>query len=349
MSDRTITSIPGLIDAGLLSVDSPAAIEQLAAKYAVAITPAVAKNIDIADPADPLAKQFVPSLNELVTHPAETPDPISDEPFSPVKGIVHRYPDRALLKVVNICPVYCRFCFRREMVGPSQGVGLSASEIDTALTYIANTPAISEIIFTGGDPFVLSPRRLADLTSKMSSIPSIRKIRWHTRVPMVMPEKVDTNLVEALSAPGRAVRVAIHANHPNEFTDQAMEACQALESAGFELLSQSVLLKGINDCSSTIAALMMKYSEAGARPYYLHHGDLAPGTSHFRTTIADGMSLMRELAEAVPDTMHPKYILDVPGGSGKVELNTHNCHQQPDGSYLIGHHPDKQFRYVDAV
>ncbi len=349
MTNRTITSIAGLTDAGLLTVDNSAEFEQLAKRYAVAITPAIANNIDVANPDDPLAQQFVPSLDELTTHGAETPDPISDEPFSPVKGIVHRYPDRALLKVVNICPVYCRFCFRREMVGPSEGAGLSGLEIDAALTYIAETPAISEVIVTGGDPFVLSPRRLADLTAKISSIPSVRKIRWHTRVPMVMPEKINAQLIAALTAPGRDVRIAVHANHANEFTNKSKDACLTLHAAGFEILSQSVLLKGINDCSNTIAELMMSYSEVGARPYYLHHGDLAPGTSHFRTTIAAGMTLMRELAETLPEALRPKYILDVPGGSGKIELNDQTCQQQSDGSYLIGIRSEQRVRYVDAI
>jgi len=349
MSDRTITTIAGLIDAKLVPSVRANAINEVVAKYAVAVTSEIADRIDASNSHDPLARQFIPSPEELNTRAEETADPISDDPFSPVPGIVHRYRNRALLKVVNICPVYCRFCFRREMVGPNHGSGLSDDQIDQALAYVRAHPEIKELIVTGGDPLILSPRRLRDLTIKIGAIGTIEKIRWHTRVPIVMPDKINDELIAALSSPSHQVRIAIHANHPNEFGAAAQQTCVRLQTAGFELLSQSVLLRDINDDVPTLANLMQKYAEVGARPYYLHHGDLAPGTSHFRTTIAVGLALMQELNKAVSASLMPQYILDVPGGSGKVALTKQTCAQQTDGSYLIQCRDGSVLTYRDVV
>lgn len=349
MTNSTITTVSGLVDAGLVDPVDAERLGNVAANYAIAVTPTIANQIPPNSPNDPLALQFIPRPNELDRRPEETPDPISDEPFSPIKGIVHRYQDRALLKVVNTCPVYCRFCFRREMVGPGQGAGLTDSQIDDALAYVSAQPMIEELIMTGGDPLILSARRLKNLTAKIARISTLKKIRWHTRVPVVMPEKITADLTTALTVPGRQIRIALHANHAREFSTEAVTACKMLRAAGIELLSQSVLLKGINDNAETLVNLMEAYSSIGAQAYYLHHGDLAPGTSHFRTTIADGMALMRELGELLPSSMQPSYILDVPGGSGKVDLNEASCIQQDDGSYQIRCPDGRTAQYRDIV
>jgi lysine 2,3-aminomutase len=307
-----------LVSAGLAPAERLPELEAVAARYAVAITPAMADLIDPADPCDPIARQLVPSAAELDTRPEEDPDPIGDDAHSPVAGIVHRYPDRVLLKVTHTCAVYCRFCFRRETVG--QPKALSAKELDSALAYIAADPAIWEVILTGGDPFVLSPRRLASLMRRLSAIPHVQVIRFHTRVPVADPEAVTPALVAALKAASKTVWVALHANHPRELSPQARAACARLIDAGIPMVSQSVLLAGVNDDAKTLGALMRAFVETRIKPYYLHHGDLAPGTGHFRTSLEAGQALMRRLRGDLSGLAQPTYVLDIPGGHGKVPV-----------------------------
>lgn len=305
--------------------------EDVARRYAVAVSPHLLSLIDPADPADPIARQFLPSIAELNTLPEELTDPIGDAAHSPVKGIVHRYADRVLLKAVAVCPVYCRFCFRREMIGPGQENALSPRDLDAALAYIASHPEIREVILTGGDPFILSPRRIADLTGRLAAIESVRIIRWHTRVPMVDPARVTDDLVAALHGASVTTWVAVHANHAREFAPGARAAIARLVDGGIALASQSVLLKGVNDDVESLAALMQAFLESCIKPYYLHHPDLAPGTSHFRLGIEDGLTLMRGLRARVSGLAMPTYMLDIPGGFGKVPLESDNLEKTPTG------------------
>jgi len=307
-----------LADASLVGRDRLAALEEVAARYAVAITPAVRRLIDPADPNDPIARQFVPDARELDLQPEENGDPIGDAAHSPVEGVVHRYPDRVLLKLVNACAVYCRFCFRREMVGPGRG-GLSRAALTAALDYIRAHPQIWEAILTGGDPLVLSPRRLKDVVTRLAGIGHVKVIRVHTRVPVAAPEHVSAALVRALRS-DKATFVVLHANHPRELTEPARAACARLVDAGVPLLSQSVLLRGVNDDAETLGALMRALVECRIKPYYLHHADLAPGTAHLRTTIAAGQNLMRTLHGRYSGLCQPAYVLDIPGGFGKSPI-----------------------------
>ncbi|KAB0676406.1 lysine-2,3-aminomutase-like protein [Aureimonas leprariae] len=313
-----IRSLPALAEAGLVPRERLAALEGVAARYAVSITPDMAALVESAE--DGIARQFVPRPEELETTPEERADPIGDEPHSPVPGIVHRYPDRVLLKPLHVCPVYCRFCFRREMVGPD-GLGtLDDAALDAAFAYIAANPEIWEVVVTGGDPFLLSPRRLARIAEALAAIDHVRVLRLHTRVPVVDPARVDAALVQALKRFGRAVFVALHANHPREFTPAAREAVARLVDAGIPMVSQSVLLAGVNDDAGTLAALMRCFVENRIKPYYLHQGDLAPGTSHFRVPLGEGRELLRGLRGRVSGLCQPTYVLDIPGGHGKVPV-----------------------------
>ena len=312
-----IKTVETLVEAGL---SDGAGLDVVAAKYAIGITPDIAALIDPNDPDDPMAKQFVPDVAELVTTPEERVDPIGDLSHSPVTGIVHRYPDRVLLKAVHVCPVYCRFCFRREMVGP-QGLGtLTASELDAAIAYIAGHAEIWEVILTGGDPLVLSPRRLRDIMERLAGIAHVKIVRFHTRVPVVEPGRVDDAMVAALRASGKTTYLAVHANHPREFTGEARAALARLVDGGVVLISQSVLLKGVNDDVGTLADLMKAFVENRVKPYYLHHPDLAPGTSHFRVDIEDGQKLVAALRGRISGLAQPIYVLDIPGGHGKAEI-----------------------------
>jgi lysine 2,3-aminomutase len=320
-----------LVDAGFVGPDRLAALQDVAARYAVAVTPIIADLIDPGDPDDPIARQFVPDARELLSEPEESDDPIGDHAFSAVEGIVHRYPDRVLLKLVNACAVYCRFCFRREMVGPGRG-GLSPEALATALDYIRATPLIWEVILTGGDPLVLSARRLKDVMTELAAIPHVKVLRIHTRVPVVAPERISAALVRALRVNNKASFVVLHANHPRELSKKARAACARLIDAGIPMLSQTVLLSGVNDDVETLGALMRALVECRIKPYYLHHADLAPGTAHFRTTIAEGQTLMRNLHGRVSGLCQPAYVLDIPGGYGKSPIGPN--YLSADGSMV---------------
>jgi lysine 2,3-aminomutase len=309
-----------LIAHGLALANDLADLENVAARYAIAVTPDIADLIDRDDPDDPIARQFIPSAAELVMQPGEDADPIGDHSHSPVAGIVHRYPDRVLFKLVHVCAVYCRFCFRREMVGPGKATSLPQAAYRGALDYIRAHPEVWEVILTGGDPLMLSPRRLAEIMADLADIEHVKIIRIHTRVPVADPGRVNGEMVAALKVAGATTWVALHANHARELTDKARAACDRLIDAGIPMVSQSVLLRGVNDNAATLEALMRAFVECRIKPYYLHHGDLAPGTAHLRTTLAHGQELMRALRGRVSGLCQPEYVLDIPGGHGKAPV-----------------------------
>jgi lysine 2,3-aminomutase len=317
---KTLRAPRDLAEAGLITPSRLKSLEAVAGRYAVAITPSMAELIDPSDEADPIGRQFLPHEAELEVGPSESPDPIGDHPHSPVEGIVHRYPDRVLLKITHTCAVYCRFCFRREMVGP-KGLGdLTPAALDAALTYIAARPEIWEVIVTGGDPLVLSPRRLSALMARLAAIGHVKVVRFHTRLPVADPQAITEALVNALRSPAQAVYVALHANHPRELTQAARAACARLIDAGLPMVSQTVLLRGVNDDPATLGALMRAFVETRIKPYYLHHADLAPGTAHLRTSLAEGQGLMRSLRGDLSGLCQPTYVLDIPDGYGKVPV-----------------------------
>ena len=317
---EAIHSIAGLTARGLVAAEDGPALEALTRRYAVAITPAMAALIDPSDPNDPIALQFVPDLREAHALPEELADPIGDGAHSPLEGIVHRYPNRVLLKILHVCPVYCRFCFRREMVGPGAEQVLGKAALEAALAYIAGHPEIWEVILTGGDPLALSSRRLEQVMRALGAIPHVAIVRIHTRVPAVDPGRVDDAMVAALLASGKTTYVALHANHASELGTAAGHAIARLVDAGIPMVSQSVLLRGVNDSFAALSALMRRFVELRVKPYYLHHGDLAPGTSHLRVDLSTGRALVHELRARVSGLCQPAYVLDIPGGHGKVPV-----------------------------
>jgi lysine 2,3-aminomutase len=328
----TLRDPAALLAAGLIPPDRLGELERVAARYAVSVTPDIAALINPNDPDDPIARQFVPDAAELETHEGETADPIGDDAHAPVEGIVHRYPDRVLLKLVHVCPVYCRFCFRREMVGPGRRQSLSRDAIAAALGYIRAHPEIWEVILTGGDPLVLSPRRLREVVRALGAIEHVKIIRVHTRVPVAAPDKISAELVRALRVKGKSTYVVLHANHPRELTEKARAACARLVDAGIPMLSQSVLLRGVNDDAETLGALMRAFVENRIKPYYLHHGDLAPGTAHLRTGIDEGQALMRSLHGRLSGLCQPSYVLDIPGGHGKSPIGPSYLERAAEGA-----------------
>ncbi len=333
-----------LVSRGLVAPERRDELRRVAERYAVAVTDAVAALIDPADPADPIALQFVPDAVELETAADDRPDPIGDERWSPLPGIVHRYPDRVLLKPSLVCPVYCRFCFRRETVGQQAGM-LDAAALSRAFDYIRERPEIWEVIVTGGDPFLLSPRRLAAIVETLGGIAHVAVIRFHTRVPVVDPCRVGPALVAALAA-DKAVYVAIHANHPRELTPAVREAVGRLVRAGIPVLSQTVLLRGVNDDAAVLEALFRGLVAMRVKPYYLHHPDLAPGTARFRLGIGRGRELVQSLRGRVSGLCQPSYVLDIPGGYGKSPIAASGA-SPGEGSdeWLVADRTGRRHRY----
>ena len=346
---RTLNTAEDLVSAGLIAPERRNEATAVSRRYAIALTATAARLIAPTDPDDPIARQYLPDARELVRHPAEVVDPIGDELKSPFRGLVHRYRDRVLIKLVAVCAVYCRFCFRREMVGPG-AQALSAEEFAAALAYVRARPQIWEAVLTGGDPLVLSPRRLAETTIGLAAIPHLKVLRWHTRLPAVAPERVTKAMAHALCrGHGKTVYVALHANHPRELTSEARAACRRLIDAGATLVSQSVLLKGVNDDADVLEALMRAFVEARVKPYYLHHPDLAPGTAQFRVSLARGQALMRELRRRLSGLAMPTYVLDLPDARGKTPIGPSYAAETDDGSWRIVDAEGEARVYRDAL
>jgi lysine 2,3-aminomutase len=330
MQARAATGLQDLVTAGLVTAADVPGLTPVEAAFRIRLTPAMRAATVAAH--DPVGRQFVPTRDELTIRPEELFDPIGDEAHSPVKGLTHRYPDRVILHVTKTCEVYCRFCFRREAVG-EEGT-LPEEDLVAALGYIAVNPAIREVILTGGDPMVLSARRIKGLMDRLAAIAHVDVVRFHTRVPVVAPEKVTTALVSALDC-RLAVWVVVHTNHAQEITPGAEAALKRLVRAGIPLLSQSVLLRGVNDSLSALEDLFRRLMACRVKPYYLHHCDLARGTSHFRTTIAEGQALMAGLRGRLSGACLPTYVIDIPGGFGKVPLVGDYAQPLGDGQWRI--------------
>ncbi len=317
---KNITKSKQLIEMGLISPDKQAVIEKVAEKFSISITPQALEMMQMGTEHDKtaIAQQFVPSEQELSITPSESKDPIGDDIHMQVKGIVHRYPDRCLLMPLLSCPVYCRFCFRREKVG-SNSKALSEEELQNALAYITEHPELWEVILTGGDPLMLNPKKLSQILQALDNIKHVEVIRIHTRVPIFDSNRITENMIQSLKI-SKALYIALHANHPSELTERAQKACAQLIDAGIPMLSQTVLLKGINDTPEVMGELMRVLVRNRIKPYYLHQGDLAEGTSHFRTTIQEGQALMKSLRSRYSGLCLPTYVLDIPGGFGKAPI-----------------------------
>lgn len=328
---RPLTTVPAMIAAGLAPADQAEMLEEVGQDFRIRMTPAMQRAVRA--PGDGIAAQFVPDARERTIRPEELADPISDQAFSPTPGLTHRYPDRVILHVTRTCEVYCRFCFRREVVGDDGS--LPEAELSAALGYIARTPAIHEVILTGGDPMVLSARRIAALMARLQRIPHVDLVRFHTRIPVVAPQRIDAAMLTALRCDRLAVWVVLHTNHPQELTDAACAALGRLADAGVPLLSQTVLLRGVNADAGTLADLFRALLRHRVKPYYLHHCDLARGTSHFRTTISEGQAIMDGLRGRLSGTALPTYVLDLPGGHGKAPLGPGHVEHVGPGRYRI--------------
>ena len=292
----------------------PAPLQAVVQRYPLRITPYYLALLE--GPGDPLWRQCVPDPAELETD-GLLADPLSEAHLSPVPGLVHRYPDRALLLTTASCAVYCRFCTRKRSIGC--GPNSQIPDFTAALTYIGRRPALREVILSGGDPLLLDDDRLDDLLGRLRSIPHVETIRIHSRVPVVLPERISVRLCNLLQR-HHPLYLNTHFNHPRELTPVAAEACQRLAAAGIPLGNQSVLLRGVNDDAETLRTLFRGLLRLRVRPYYLHHGDLVAGTAHLRTSIETGLTLVAALRNTLPGMAIPQYVIDLPGGRGKVPL-----------------------------
>lgn len=319
---RYWTSLEDLYSENLLAESQE--IETVAKEFQIKVSPTMQGQMKDSIGADyeALMRQFMPSALEANILPTELDDPIGDRRFTPAPGVVHRYEDRALLKITQLCEVYCRFCFRKEMIG-QKGETLSKSDLALAMDYFRSHTELWEVILTGGDPLVLSPRRLSEALNALVEIDHIRSIRIHTRIPVISPEKITDELLELLESivdRGKALTIVLHANHAAEFSSAAKQALLALRKRGVLLISQSVLLKGVNDTLPALTALMRTLIENGVKPYYLHQMDLARGTSHFVVENERGIALVNALRESVSGICVPRLIIEIPEGEGKRVL-----------------------------
>lgn len=319
----------------LQALDRPG-IEAAIALYGMRATPYYLGLAAAASEDDPVWALAVPSPRELRRTPDERDDPIGDElpDTRPLPALTRRYRDRVLLYPTPVCSVHCRHCFRKRLVG-NPDYAVTESELDAAVEWIGGEPELQEVILTGGDPLTLSDERLLGLLARLAALPHIRSLRIHTRMPVVNPFRITAELAAGLGALAKPVCVVAHFNHAVEVTAQAATAVARLRAQGLDVLNQSVLLAGINDEPQAHRALLWALHAARVRPYALHHADLVPGTSHRRTSVAAGQELMRALRGSVPGHLLPQYLLDVPGGHGKVPVDQGWVSRGADGRLSI--------------
>ncbi len=341
---RAISSVAGLAVHGLVKEADVKALSKVERNFSTRLTGEVLKQIATVDLCDPIFQQYVPQRAELEIQKDEVADPTGDGPHGKVKGIIHRYKDRLLLTPTHTCQVYCRFCFRREKVG--QGAGnLSNAELEKAIAYIAAHPEIHEVILSGGDPLVLSDRRLSDIMQRLAAVDHVQVIRFHTRVPMVEPSRISPALIKAMKV-RPAIYIVVHVNHVAELSQDVCRALLRVARAGIPLLSQTVLLKGVNDDAETLATLFRALIANRVKPYYLHHLDRAKGTSHFRVSIKRGQEIMRSLRGRLSGLAQPTYVIDIPGGFGKVPIGPQYL-SEANGIYEIADPTGLRHRYRD--
>jgi lysine 2,3-aminomutase len=284
----------------------------------MAITPYYMSLMDPEDPNDPIRIQSIPTSMELQTSDSDLEDPLHEDKDSPVPGLTHRYPDRALLLVTDKCSMYCRHCTRRRFAGQND-CSLPMDQIEKAIEYISNTPKIRDVLLSGGDALLISDEKLEHIIKKLRDIPHVEIIRIGSRVPVVMPQRITQNLVDMLKK-YHPIWLNTHFNHPNEITPQSKKACEMLANAGIPLGNQTVLLKGINDCIHVMKKLMHELVKIRVRPYYIYQCDLSMGIEHFRTSVSKGIEIIEALRGHTSGFAVPTFVVDAPGGGGKIPV-----------------------------
>lgn len=315
--------------------------------FRMAITPYYASLMDPNDPMCPIRMQAVPTIHETQIGPYELADPLDEERDSPVKNIVHRYPDRVLFLVTRMCSMYCRHCTRRRTVGEEDFV-ISDEEVDAAVDYIAKNPNIRDVLLSGGDPLTMSDTRLEKIISKLRSIEHVEIIRIGTRVPVVMPMRITPALLAMLKK-YHPIWINTHFNHPKELTPEAMKACSDIVDAGIPLGNQSVLLRNINDNTETMKELLLKLVKLRIRPYYLYQCDMSQGLSHFRTKVETGVDIIHSLTGNISGYAVPKFVIDAPHGGGKVPINPEYVITMDDNEVVMRNYEGNVYKYPQPI
>jgi len=335
---KSITSPEEL--SGLFRLQTPA-LSGVVARYPMRITPYYLGLI--VEPGDAIWRQCVPDPAELEDL-SQSPDPLDEERLSPVAGLIHRYPDRVVWIVSSACAVYCRFCMRKRGVGCR---GMVSAARDEAIAYIASRPAIRDVILSGGDPLLLPDDQIDAILTSLRRIPHVEIVRIGTRVPVTLPERITTKLVRMLKR-HQPLYVNTHFNHPREITPDSAKACSRLADAGIPLGNQTVLLKGVNDDPQVMRTLMQRLLAIRVRPYYIHQMDLVKGTAHFRTRVARGVAVLEALRGHTSGLAVPHYVIDLPGGKGKVEVTSGRLTE--DGSRLrLANYLGEEIEYLDVT
>jgi lysine 2,3-aminomutase len=328
-----------------LSPEEIEAIEASKGRMATAITPYFAKLMDRNDSNCPIRRQAIPTMAEFHFSPADLMDPCAEDENSPVHGLVHRYPDRALLLVTDKCAVYCRYCTRRRMVGSSEKC-ITEEDLDEAIAYIQATKKVRDVLISGGDPLLLEDDHLERIIAKVRKAPHVEIVRIGTRVPVTLPQRITPTLASILRK-YHPLWISIHFTHPKEITKEVRRACAILAEAGIPLGSQTVLLRGINDRSVVMKRLMHELLKIRVRPYYIYQCDLAMGTEHFRTPIAVGINIIEKLRGHTTGYAVPSFVIDAPGGGGKIPVGPTYLISQDKGRVVLRNYQGKVFEYQE--
>ncbi len=340
---RTLADLARMIE---LSDEESEAIRRHTGSLPVGITPYYASLLDPQDPAQGLRRTVVPVLDEYEFTRGEAEDPLGEDGHSPVPGLVHRYPDRVLLLVTNFCSVYCRYCTRARMVGSVGERSIKKTDMEAALDYIANTKAVRDVLISGGDPLSLDDDRLDYILGRLRKIRHVEFVRIGSKQPVVQPMRVTPELTRTLKQNG-PVWMSLHFTHPDEITPEVEEACGRLADAGIPLGSQTGLLKGVNDELDTMKRLVHGLLRIRVKPYYLYQCDPIAGSAHFRTPVAKGVELIRGLRGHTTGYAVPSFVVDAPGGGGKIPIAPDYVAGYENGDLLLKSYDGKTYRYPD--
>lgn len=338
-----ITTIEQLERFMTLTAEERAGCEHANHKLALAITPYFFNLIDVNDPNCPIRKQVIPRANEMVVSDGEMLDSLSEDSHSPVPGLVHRYPDRVLFLVTDRCAAYCRYCTRSRLVSNAQDYNFHP-EFEQGLRYIESHPEVRDVLLSGGDPLLLSDKKLEHLLSRLRAIKHVEFIRIGSRIPVFLPQRITPELCEVLKKYG-PIWMSIHVNHPKECTAELRDACERLSFAGVPLGNQSVLLRGVNDDVDVMKALIHRLLRMRVRPYYLYQMDLITGGSHFKVDVRKGIEIIRGLRGHTTGYAVPQYVIDAPGGGGKVPINPDYIEKITDDEIVFRNYEGDTYRY----
>ncbi len=340
-----ITTFEQLKEIVELTPEEIEGIKHSKGRLALAVTPYFTSLMDPVNPNCPIRKQAIPQIEEIRLSKSEMVDPLGEDNHSPVPGLVHRYPDRVLLLVTDQCAVYCRYCTRRRLVGSSEQ-SITPGNFEEVLKYLKSHRKVRDVLLSGGDPLLLENERLEEMLSRLRALPHIEILRIGTRAPVTLPQRITGGLVRMLKK-YHPLMISIHFTHPREITDQVRRACSELADGGLPLGSQTVLLKGINDKPYVMKKLVHELLKIRVRPYYIYQCDLVMGTEHFRTSVATGIQIMEKLRGHTTGYAVPTYVVDAPGGGGKIPLQPDYVVSKGRGKIVLRNYEGKIFEYPE--